>query len=193
VEQATKSYFSDVHEMRQHGGKMYYASTQLMKQEQAGYMPRLEGQDLNRKKVTTTDKLPGKISLMTYAYARFGETHVDTFIKPFLNKFKDEKDVQLIEVNVQENFLKQQLVKAFVPYIRRNIAPERKENYILLMKDISRVRKYLDMTNQYIGYVYLIDQNGRIRWTAHGEATEEEVANMLAMTEYLVQKKNESK
>lgn len=47
----------------------------------------------------------------------------------------------------------------------------------------------LDMTNQYIGYVFLVDEDCKIRWTAHGDATEEEVANMLAMTDYLNQKR----
>jgi ATPase complex subunit ATP10 len=47
----------------------------------------------------------------------------------------------------------------------------------------------LDMTNQYIGYVFLVDEDCKIRWTAHGDATEEELANMLAMTDYLNQKR----
>lgn len=85
--------------------------------------------------------------------------------------------------------LKQLLLKAFVPSIRRNLPEERKDNYCVILKDISRVRKYLDMTNQYIGYVFLLDENCKIRWTAHGEATAEEVGNMLAMADYLKEKK----
>lgn len=188
VEQATKSYFADMHEMRKHGGKMYYASTQLMSKDDTGYMPMYEGKDLYGNKVNITMKLRNKISLMSFVFAKSGELHVNTFIEPFLKKFKDDKDAQLIEVNVQENFLKQFIVKAFVPSIRKSLPAERKENYMLLMQDISRSRKYLDMTNQYIGYVFLIDQEGLIRWTAHGEATKEEVANMLAMTDYLKEK-----
>jgi ATPase complex subunit ATP10 len=60
-------------EMRKHGGKMYYASTQLIKPEKTGYMPNFEAQDLNRKKINTTEKLVGKITLMTFVYAKFGE------------------------------------------------------------------------------------------------------------------------
>lgn len=59
--------------MRKHGGKMYYASTQLIKPEKAGYMPNFEAQDLSRKKINTTEKLVGKITLMTFVYAKFGE------------------------------------------------------------------------------------------------------------------------
>lgn len=176
-------------EMRQHGGKMYYASSQLVKPEKAGYMPNFEAQDLSRQKINTTEKLVGKITLMTFVYAKFGEPHVNTFIKPFLEKYKDQKDIQVVEVNVQENILKQLLLKAFIPSIRKNLPLERKENYCLILKDISRTRKCLGMSNQYIGYSFLVDENCKIRWTAHGEATSEEVGNMLAMTDYLHDKK----
>lgn len=180
-------------EMRKHGGKMYYASSQLIKADKAGYMPNFEAQDLSRNKINTTEKLVGKITLMTFVYAKFGEPHVDTFIKPFLEKYKDAKDIQVVEVNVQENILKQLLLKVFIPSIRKNLPAERKDNYCLIMKDISKTRKCLDMTNQYIGYSFLVDEDCKVRWAAHGEATPEEVGNMLAMTDYLESKKNNNK
>jgi ATPase complex subunit ATP10 len=97
-----------------------------------------------------------------------------------------------MEVNVQENILKQLLLKAFVPSIRKNLAPERKDNYCLIMRDISKTRKCLDMTNQHVGYVFLVDENCKVRWTAHGDATPEEIGNMLAMADYLFEKKESS-
>ncbi|KAI9318000.1 ATPase assembly factor ATP10 [Dichotomocladium elegans] len=189
VEEATKSYFADAHEMRQHGGKMYTASDKLIKAEKAGYMPDFEGINLTKDPIHTTDLLAGKVSLMSFVYAKYGETHVNSFIEPFLKHFKNTPDVQLVEVNVQENLLKQWLLKAFIPSIRKNLPEDRRSNYVLLLKDISRVRKMLDMTNQHIGYVFLVDEQCKVRWTAHGEATPEEISNMLGMTEYL-QKKN---
>jgi ATPase complex subunit ATP10 len=127
VEEATKSYFADVHgkrttcphtlslsffltglpfsfclyiEMRKHGGKMYYASNKLTKPEKAGYMPDFEGSNVNREKVHTTEKLLGKISLMSFVYAKYGEPHVNSFVEPFLAKFKGTDGVQCIEVSM---------------------------------------------------------------------------------------------
>ncbi|KAI7858660.1 ATPase assembly factor ATP10 [Circinella umbellata] len=193
VEEATKSYFADAHEMRKHGGKMYHAADKLIKADKAGYMPDFEGINLDKKPVHTTDLLAGKISLMSFVYAKYGETHVNSFVEPLLQHFKDNSKVQLVEVNVQENLLKQWLLKAFVPSIRKNLPEERKQNYTLLLKDISRVRKHLDMTNQHIGYVYIIDEQCKIRWTAHGDATKEEIGNMLGMLEYLSSNNNNNK
>jgi ATPase complex subunit ATP10 len=90
VEEATKSYFHDINgnrdanvykrkktnnrntEMKEHGGKMYYANTQLMKPEMTGYMPDFEVQDLSKNKIHTTDKLLDKISLVTISLTQFG-------------------------------------------------------------------------------------------------------------------------
>lgn len=63
-------------EMRKHGGKMYFASSQLFKPEKSGYMPNFEAQDLSRKKVNTTEKLVNKITLMTFVYAKYGEVNM---------------------------------------------------------------------------------------------------------------------
>ncbi|ORX56849.1 hypothetical protein DM01DRAFT_1334406 [Hesseltinella vesiculosa] len=189
VEEATKSYFADAHEMRKHGGKMYYAPSQLTQPDKSGYMPDFEGSDLLRQTTHTTEKLVNNITLMSFVYAKFGENHVNSFIDPFLEKFKDVEGVQTLEVNVQENYLKQFILKAFVPSIRKSLTEERASNYVLIYKDIKKTRKMLDMTNEYIGYVYLVDQDCKIRWMAHGDATPEEVANMLAMTDYLNDKR----
>ncbi|KAI9486010.1 MAG: ATP10 protein-domain-containing protein [Benjaminiella poitrasii] len=189
IEEATKSYFADVHEMRKHGGKMYFASSQLIKPEKAGYMPNFEAQTLLKQKINTTEKLVGKTTLMTFVSASFGTPHVDSFVKPFLEKYNGSKNIQVVEVNVQENMLKQLLLKVFIPSLRRKLPQERKENYCLILKDISRIRKVLGMSNQYIGYAFLVDENCKIRWTAHGEATSEEIGNMLAMTDYLHERK----
>ncbi|KAG2175388.1 hypothetical protein INT43_001035 [Umbelopsis isabellina] len=189
VEEATKSYFADAHDMRKHGGKLFEASNKLIRAEKALYMPDFEGRNFSKETVHTTDKLAGKITLMSFVLAQYAEQHVNSFINPFMKEFKDREDVQLVELNVQENFLKQYLMKALVGTIRRNTPVERQDNYVLLYKDISRVRRYLGMTNQYIGYVFLVDENCKIRWTAHGVATEHEIANMVGMTKFLAEKK----
>lgn len=65
--------------MDRHGGKMYYASSQLLKPDKTGYMPNFEAQDLFGKKINTTEKLVNKISLMTFVYAKYGEVKAKKF------------------------------------------------------------------------------------------------------------------
>ncbi|KAH8550286.1 ATPase assembly factor ATP10 [Umbelopsis sp. PMI_123] len=189
VAEATKSYFADAHEMREHGGKLYEASNKLIRAEKALYMPDFEGQNFKKDKIHTTDMLQGKISLMSFVLAQYAEQHVNSFINPFLTAFKERKDVQLVELNVQENLLKQYLMKALLGTIKKNTPLERQDNYVLLYKDISRLRRYLGMSNQYIGYIFLVDENCKIRWTAHGMATPQELQNLIGMTKFLAEKK----
>ncbi|RUS32173.1 ATP10 protein-domain-containing protein [Jimgerdemannia flammicorona] len=172
-----------------HGGKMWEASTKLIKKDKANYMPNFRGVDLYNNQVNTTDRLHGKTSLMAFVFARFGEPHAASFVDPFLEVYGGQKNIQLIEVrfevravmmNVQENKLKSLILRAFVPSIRKNTAEARRANYILLYQNIERLRKPLGMYNQYLGYVFLVDSECRIRWAAHGLATLPEVKTMLA-------------
>ncbi|KAG2183928.1 hypothetical protein INT44_008939 [Umbelopsis vinacea] len=189
VAEATKSYFADAHEMREHNGKLFEASHKLIRAEKALYMPDFEGQNFKKEKIHTSDLLHGKITLMSFVLAQYAEQHVNTFINPFLTAFKDRKDIQLVELNVQENLLKQYLMKALMGTIKKNTPLERQDNYLLLFKDISRLRRYLAMSNQYIGYVFLVDENCKVRWTAHGIATPQEIQNLIGMTKFLADKK----
>ncbi|KAG1196103.1 hypothetical protein G6F35_013063 [Rhizopus arrhizus] len=141
VEEATKSYFHDINEMKEHGGKMYYANTQLMKPEMTGYMPDFEVQDLSKNKIHTTDKLLDKISLVTISLTQFGFEHTKSFSNPFWEKFgQTTKEIQLLDIIVEENLLKQILLKAFVTRALKNLPQERQEGCLLLYQDISRTK-----------------------------------------------------
>lgn len=41
------------------------------------------------------------------------------------------------------------------------------------------------MQNSYLGYVFLVDSNCKIRWGAHGPATEAEVKTLLESVQKL--------
>jgi ATPase complex subunit ATP10 len=63
--------------MREHGGKMYYAPTQLYKADKTGFMPDFEGKDLKGNNIHTTEKMVGKITLMSFVYAKYGEVRTE--------------------------------------------------------------------------------------------------------------------
>ena len=48
------------------------------------------------------------------------------------------------------------------------------------------VREALGMTNTHVGYVYLIDENLRIRWAACAEPTQEEIQALESCTGVLL-------
>lgn len=48
------------------------------------------------------------------------------------------------------------------------------------------VRDSLEMNNKHIGFVYLLDQNLRIRWAGGGLATEEEAKSLYSCARVLL-------
>ncbi|RKP24859.1 ATPase assembly factor ATP10 [Syncephalis pseudoplumigaleata] len=89
------------------------------------------------------------------------------------------------QFNVQENYLKMPLLWLSTPYIRRNLPVERHQNYILHYGNIESVRERIGITNAYLGWVFLVDQQQRIRWYAHGPASPQEIASLLRLTKEL--------
>ena len=54
---------------------------------------------------------------------------------------------------------------------------------------MARMRETLQLANSIVGYVFLLDQGGRIRWRAHSLPTQTEVAALLKCTSKLLDAK----
>ncbi|KAG0249847.1 Mitochondrial ATPase complex subunit atp10 [Actinomortierella ambigua] len=176
-------YFSEFSEINRTGAKLWFASPAMMTAEKALYMPNIVGTSLKTSEtVELADLLKGKISLVSISGTRFGEEQTETFVKPFLERWpagKPGSKVQLVELNIQENPLKAGLVRVMVPFVRKTIPEERHANYLLHYKSIKHLKDPLCMQNSYLGYVFLVDGNCKIRWGAHGKGTEAEIHTLL--------------
>ncbi|KAF9971804.1 Mitochondrial ATPase complex subunit atp10 [Actinomortierella ambigua] len=176
-------YFSEFSEINRTGAKLWLASPAMMTAEKALYMPNIIGTSLKTSEtVELVDLLKGKISMVAISGTRFGEEQIETFMKPFLERWpagKPGSKVQLVELNIQENPLKAGLVRMMVPFVRKTIPEERHANYILHYKSIKNLKEPLCMQNSYLGYVFLVDSNCKIRWGAHGKGTEAEINTLL--------------
>ncbi|KAF9278778.1 Mitochondrial ATPase complex subunit atp10 [Mortierella alpina] len=176
-------YFAEFSELSRSGSKLWKATASMVNADKALYMPNIIGTSLKTSEpVELVDILKGKISLIAISGTRFGEEQIETFMTPFLEQWpmsaKDSK-VQLVELNIQENPLKAGLVRMMVPFVKKTIPENRHANYILHYKSIKHLRDPLSMQNSYLGYVFLVDSNCKIRWGAHGAGTEEEIKTLL--------------
>ncbi|KAG0281001.1 Mitochondrial ATPase complex subunit atp10 [Linnemannia gamsii] len=154
-------------------------------------MPNIIGTSLKTSEpVELVDLLRGKISLVAISGTRFGEEHIESYMTPFLKRWpmtvaNNSSKVQLVELNIQENPLKAGLVRMMVPFVKKTIPEERHANYVLHYKSIKHLKDPLSMQNSYLGYVFLVDSNCKIRWGAHGPATEAEVKTLLESVQKL--------
>ncbi|KAI9593140.1 ATPase assembly factor ATP10 [Syncephalis fuscata] len=181
-----KSYWEDLHDLRVKGEKRWEAKPALNNARRAIYLPNISGTTLTGQRIHSLNLVKGRVSLVSMCFAQFGERHVNSYIDPFVKEFgTNHKQAQLIEFNIQENYLKIPLLWLSKPYIRRHLSTERHQNYIIHYGNIESIRERIGITNAYLGWVFLVDANQRIRWYAHGMATPQEIESLLRLTKEL--------
>ncbi|CAG8797905.1 1041_t:CDS:2 [Dentiscutata erythropus] len=117
--------------------------------------------------------------------------HVKTFVEPFLKDFSGHAKIQILKVTIETNFVKSLIIKLFViPSLRRSIPEPLHRNYIFTFNKDTTLFEALGMNNLYRGYTFLVDSNCKIRWSAHGRATSNELETMLKLIKILDNEKH---
>ncbi|KAJ7782653.1 ATP10 protein-domain-containing protein [Mycena metata] len=99
-----------------------------------------------------------------------------SFINSVYPRFQDNPLYQRVHINIQENAL-----KALVLY----------GNCLLSTQSMEYLREPMGCTNRMVGYVYLIDENLKIRWAAGGDATLAELQALESCTAVLLKRLEE--
>ena len=87
--------------------------------------------------------------------------------------------------------LKSFLVKLFSKKIRASVPPELHSTYLVSNQNMEYVRDPLGMTNSKVGYVYLIDENLKVRWGGCADATAKEAESLERCTGVLLKRLEE--
>lgn len=90
--------------------------------------------------------------------------------------------------------MKHYLISLFLSSLRSQIPPQYHDTYLLSKLDLdsptsnvnSVHREDLNVHNTYVGYTYLVDQEGKIRWAGSGFAEPEERQTLYALTAQLL-------
>lgn len=78
---------------------------------------------------------------------------------------------QRVEINAEDNILKAWLIQMFMWRMRQTIPKEQHEKYFLVRKGfVDQLKEAIGIINGKVGYVYLLDENCRIRWAGSGLA-----------------------
>ncbi|KLO09002.1 hypothetical protein SCHPADRAFT_834571 [Schizopora paradoxa] len=183
VKEATKGYYADFSATKKFGGKTWVAPKTLIREDHAKYFPNVSGVPLNSKDAVNTANLcQDRISLV----AMLSTEHVDSFVRPTIEKFLSDHRFQFVQINLQENILKAFLVSMYVSSLRRKVPPELHRTYLLSTQNMEYIREPLGMNNKHIGFVYLLDQQQRVRWAGGGLALPEETDSLTSCTGVLL-------
>lgn len=184
---------------KEYKGKSFVSNERLFKKEKALYFPNMWGQTLSKDGQgpdggkDTTPALRGKISVIGIQGNNWAEEMVDTFLSPNANPElqvlleKDAPQLQRVHINVQSDIASAFLVKLFSYRLRSTIPEDRWDRYFMvkLPRDIrlglsDDVRDAMGFLNTRVGYVYLLDQDCKIRWAGSGHAWKGEVESLNA-------------
>jgi len=81
---------------------------------------------------------------------------------------------QYVQINLQENLLKSFVVSLFLSSIAKSVPPELHPTYLVSSQNMEFLREHLGMVNKHVGYVYLVDDNLKVRWAGCADAKVEE-------------------
>ncbi|PWY81957.1 hypothetical protein BO70DRAFT_429481 [Aspergillus heteromorphus CBS 117.55] len=187
--QVAKPYFREWSNMRYHSGKTFTSNPRLFKRERALYFPNMYGITLASPKTpqNTTTLFRGKITIVNVFSSLWAESQVVTFTgreqNPGLYKAMENVPpgmvVQKVDVNVEENALKAGLIRMFMWRMRAKLPEEQHERYFLVRRGLDDgLKESIGMMNGKVGYVYLLDENCRIRWAGSGPAEAEELESL---------------
>ncbi|KAI9368029.1 ATP10 protein-domain-containing protein [Aspergillus egyptiacus] len=198
TQQVAKPYFREWSNMRYNEGKTFMSNLRLFKRDKALYFPNLYGTTLASPKEpqNTTSILRGRVSVVNLFSSVWAESQVATFTGPKMNPGlydaakSGEGLVQKIDINLEENALKAALIRMFMWRMRAKLPEEQHKRYFLVRKGLNDgLKEAIGMMNSRVGYVYLLDENCRIRWAGSGPAEPAELEALNNGVRKLIQER----
>lgn len=192
IKEASQGYFHDYNLARKaNGGKLWVGPPVLIREDMANYFPNISGKALTGETVHTTDLFQGKVSLVSVLNTRISEEHVQSFVAPVLEDWEGQSTFRYITINHQDNALKSMLVSFFVSGLKRTIPEERWGTYIFASGEWSKIdiTGPLGMENKILGYVFLVDENAKVRWAGCAMAQPKETEDLRRATAVLMRRK----
>lgn len=114
------------------------------------------------------------------------QIHAKGFTDALHQRYSSNPLYQLINVNVQENILKSILVRMFANSMRSQVPAPLHPTYLISTQNMEYLREPMGCTNSKVGYVYLIDENLRIRWAVCADPTPDEAHSLEVCTGVLL-------
>ncbi|KAK7412563.1 hypothetical protein VNO78_04028 [Psophocarpus tetragonolobus] len=206
ADEFTRGYVADMAEFKQHGGKIAVANKVLIPAAAAVKFPDFEVCFSDGK----TRKLPARVcdcaldsdkssvpmaSLLCLSFRASSQEMINSWSVPFVEAFRKSKDIHLYQVSFIDSWLLCRTpIKRFLLWTMKK--PLHDENNDTVQKqmvysfgDHYYFRKELKILNLLTGYIFLLDNFGRVRWQGFGSATKDELSSLLSCTSLILDEK----
>lgn len=165
-------------------GKIFTPPVSYFRREKAKYFPGFTGYTLLNNKRSLYDVLRKKVTILRIFSTISGENCTNTYFDDTLTAQGYERlqekypHTQIVDLNLPQSWVKGLFVKMAKSNLRNMIPPARHDSYFILPNSVFLVdvKETLKCDNMCSGYLYVLDDEGRIRWATSGFANEEETA-----------------
>lgn len=207
TKQIAKPYFRDWSNLRFSKGKVFKCNDRLFRGDASLWFPNFYGKTLAKglERIErkdgykglgrdTVDVMRGKVSVVSIVSNMWAKAQVDTFTSAEQNpELQDiiqgnKGVVQNVWINMENNWIKWWLLQTFRNNLRQGKSAEEQRRYFMVRRGVNDMMKEaIGLVNDKIGYVYLVDEDCKIRWAGSAEADAGERESMVRSLKKLVQ------
>lgn len=138
--------------------------------------PKIEGESLSGEEVVLPDDAEGEVILVAVAFNRKAQSNLDSWVNHF-EEMCDGKEAY--ELPVIEGSL-WRLFSGFIDTGMKSGIPQEKHGRVVtLYGDASEFKEELEIEGKNLGYVFLLDEEGRIIFKGEDQPDEEAKEELL--------------
>jgi len=139
--------------------------------------PKIKGKSLSGKEITLPQDVEGEAILVGVAFKRDAQEMLDSWTDYFDILCEGKKDIYELPM------IEGTLWKIFSSFIdrgmRSGIPEEMHDNVVTHYGDASEVKEKLEIEDEDLGYVFLLDEDGRVLFKGEGYADKEGKEELL--------------
>ncbi|CAG7849975.1 SubName: Full=Related to ATP10-F1F0 ATPase complex assembly protein {ECO:0000313/EMBL:CCA67304.1} [Serendipita indica DSM 11827] len=110
----------------------------------------------------------GNVSLVAIVNSQISHEQVKSWTSQIAERWRSHERFRFIHVNLQQNPLRTFLVSFFTSGLKKTIPRHFHQTYILSYDNVDYIREAIGLENKFVGHLYLVDWEGRIRWAGCG-------------------------
>lgn len=187
------SFVQELSELRKTQGKPFRA--QMLKEGETFMFPEMKSLLLDGSEVTLPSFFENRVTLVAFSMRQVGAEKLKSWTSPLAERAcsssKSRRHTKIIQVSLVENFIASMFKSYYLKNLRRleETDPLLHHTTLLRLGDSTKHRDVLGMRNRLVGYVFLVDHRGMVRFRASGEAEKDELDLLFDQTVRLVRDK----
>lgn len=147
--------------------------------------PQLPGRSLSGKMVSFPDDMLGKVTILAISFRQSAQIPAESWTVPAHFRYEDQDRVACFHVPMISNFFA--LMSGFLDSGMRAAVPDAlHEHVVTFYGDRTPYLEALGIADRGACYLYVLDQDGRVRYHSTGLARQEGLEDMYAVVEDLL-------